>query len=346
MILPIIPHQADPVAYTYVSGSFSVRRGLLLSIQELRYASAAGKMDGLIAALNRGSYTPISNDASPGGILARVEGMWKDLLARASRELPEPFLPYVLTVLDEREHAKAGLAEYLVEGTDLRSTETVLHEYAAYCRRIRTFATNSPEIMRESVFGPALRDALDAAESGASYSDAQVVFDFSLVQSLGTLARQYGHPAVISYVDGLRTLMIAGQALKAKLRSEMRSGAAIERLLPFLEISISERVCAVLDKISLLSWDMLQPGDLVVEASGIVLPSDRHYTPNERLLMLEDALDVWLVKCIESTGYEAYGVTVVFAYLVDFRREVWALRRLLKEAAAEALQSGEAGREA
>jgi vacuolar-type H+-ATPase subunit C/Vma6 len=49
--------------------------------------------------------------------------------------------------------------------------------------------------------------------------------------------------------------------------------------------------------------------------------------------LLEDALESWLVGRPEAAAAEPYGVAVVFAYLMDFRREVWSLRRLFKAAA-------------
>jgi hypothetical protein len=342
MIPTLIPHQADSSAYTYMSGSFSVRRGLLLPMQELRETAHSGKFETLVVALNRGSYAPMANDASASDVLARVEGVWRETLAQASRDLPEPFLPYMLSVLDEREYAKAGLAECLLGGQTRSSSGTLGGEYAAYCQKIQASAGHAKEVLSESVFGSSLGEALDAAAAGASASDAQTVFDFSFSSTLTGLAKQYGHPAVIAYTAGLLKLMVAGQALKVKLRSGAHAGASIERLMPFLKPEVQISLAAVLEHIQPISWDMLQPVDLVPEALAFALSVARHFTADERLVMLEDALDAWLVGSIESAGYEPYGVTVVFGYLIDFRREVWALRRLLKEAAA-VLRSDDAG---
>ncbi len=335
MIAGCIPHQADPGAYAYVSGSLSVRRGLLLPVQELRQAASGGKLDTLVTVLNRGSYAPIPNDAPASDILARVESVWHESLAQISRDLPEPFLPYVLSVLDEREYAKAGLAECLLGE---QAQNGMSGEYAEYCRDILSSAAHAKEILSKSVLGPSLQDALDAAGKGASSSDAQTVFDFSFVSVLAELAKRYGHPAVIAYMAGLIKLMEAGQALKVKLRSGTHAGTSIERLMPFLTSDIQTSLASIVERIHAIPWDALQPADLVMEASAFVLPTARHFTANERLVMLEDALDAWLVRSIASSGYEPYGVTVVFGYLMDFRREVWALRRLLKEAAAAELQ--------
>jgi hypothetical protein len=343
MIATFTPHQADPSAYAYVSGAFSVRRGLLLPMQELRQAARDGKLETLVVALNRGSYAPIANDASAADILARVESVWRASLTQASRDLPESFLPYLLSVLDEREYAKAGLAEYLIMGQTGSSSGSLGEEYTAYCEKILASAEHAKEVLSESVFGPSLREALDAAAAGASASDAQTVFDFSFVSTLAGLAKQYGHPAVIAYTAGLLKLMVAGQALKVKLRSGAHAGASIERLVPFLKPEVHVSLTAVVERIQPISWDVLQPADLVPAASAFALSVARHFTADERLVMLEDALDAWLVASIESAGYEPYGITVVFGYLIDFRREVWALRRLLKEAAAAALRSDGTG---
>jgi hypothetical protein len=344
MIPTFIAHQADSSAYAYMSGSFSVRRGLLLPVQDLREAAHGGKLETLVVALNRGSYAPIANDASAGDVLARVEGVWRETLAEASRDLPEPFLPYVLSVLDEREYAKAGLAERLLDGQTRSSSGTLGGEYAAYCQRIQASAGHAKEVLGESVFGSSLREALDAAAAGASASDAQTVFDFSFASTLAAVAKQYGQPAVIAYMAGLLKLMLAGQALKVKLRSGAHAGASIQRLVPFLKPEVQVSLTAVLKRIQPVSWDMLQPADLIPEASAFALPVARHFTADERLVMLEDALDAWLVGSIESAGYEPYGVTVVFGYLIDFRREVWGLRRLLKEATAAVLRSDDDAR--
>lgn len=332
MIAPFIPRQADSSDYAFASGSFAVRRGLLLPVQELRSASQTGKAESLLAALNRGPYAPIASDASAGEILARVESTWQAFLAQATRDLPEGFLPYLLAALDEKEYAKAGLAEALLDGNGGSFTDTTSGEYAAYCERLRQ--GSSPELSSESVFGVALAEGLKAAQAGASASDAQTVFDFSFEATLDGLVRVYGHPAVIAYMDGLLKLMLAGHALKMKLRSASGIGVRLERLLPFLKPEIRVSLVLVVERIQSIPWDTLQPVDLVPEASAYVLAVGRRYTPEERLQMLEDALESWLVGRPETAGLEPYGVGVVFAYLMDFRREVWSLRRFLKEAAS------------
>ena len=333
MIAPLIPHQADSSDYAYASGSFSVRRGLLLPVQELRRASQEGKAESLLAALNRGAYAPIGSDMSAGEVLARVESTWQAFLAQAAHDLPESFLPYLLATLDEKEYAKAGLAEALLGGDAEVHTDGTSSEYAAYCVRIQTEGS-SPGLLAESVFGVSLSEGLEAAQAGASASDAQTVFDFSFETTLDGLARVYGHPAVMAYMDGLLKLMLAGHALKMKLRSTSGVGAPLERLLPFLKPEIQVSLALIVERIQGISWDTLQPADLVPEASEYVLAVGRRYTPEERIQMLEDALESWLVGRPEATGFEPYGVAVVFAYLMDFRREVWSLRRLLKAAAS------------
>jgi len=333
MIAPLTPHQADSSDYAYVSGSFSVRRGLLLPVQELRSASQAGKAESLLAALNRSVYAPIGNDMSAAEVLARVESTWQAFLAQATRDLPESFLPYLLATLDEKEYAKVGLAEALLGGDAGVRTDGTSGEYAAYCARIQT-GGSSPGLLAESVFGISLSEGLEAAQAGASASDAQTVFDFSFETTLDGLARIYGHPAVMAYVDGLLKLMLAGHALKMKLRSTSGVGAPLERLLPFLKPEIRVSLALVVERIQGIPWDTLQPADLVPEASAYVLAVGRRYTPEDRIRLLEDALESWLVGRPEATGFETYGVGVVFAYLMDFRREVWSLRRLLKAAAS------------
>jgi len=286
-----------------------------------------------LAALNRSVYAPIGNDMSAGEVLARVESTWQAFLVQATRDLPERFLPYLLATLDEKEYAKAGLAEALLGGDAGVGTDGTSSEYAAYCVRIQTEGS-SPELLAESVFGPSLLEGLKAAQAGASASDAQTVFDFSFETTLDGLARIYGHPAVMAYMDGLLKLMLAGHALKMKLRSTSGVGAPLERLLPFLKPEIRVSLALIVERIQDISWETLQPADLVSEASTYVLAVGRRYTPEERIQMLEDALESWLVGRPEATGFEPYGVAVVFAYLMDFRREVWSLRRLLKAAAS------------
>jgi hypothetical protein len=337
MIAPFIPHQADSSDYAYASGSFSVRRGLLLPVQELRRGSQTGKAESLLAALNRGAYAPIGSDMSAGEILARVESTWLAFLAQAARDLPESFLPYLLATLDEKEYAKAGLAEALLGGDAGARTDGISGEYAAYCARIQA-GGSSPGLLAESVFGVSLADGLKAAQAGASASDAQTVFDFSFETTLEGLARIYGHPAVMTYMDGLLKLMLAGHALKMKLRSASGVGAPLERLLPFLKPELRVSLALIVERIQGVSWDTLQPADLVPEASACVLAVGRRYTAEERMQMLEDALESWLVGRPEAMGFEPYGVAVVFAYLMDFRREVWSLRRLLKTAASAGLR--------
>ena len=337
MIAPFIPHQADSNDYAYASGSFSVRRGLLLPVQELRRGSQTGKAESLLAALNRGAYAPIGSDMSAGEILARVESTWLAFLAQAARDLPESFLPYLLATLDEKEYAKAGLAEALLGGDAGARTDGISGEYAAYCARIQA-GGSSPGLLAESVFGVSLADGLKAAQAGASASDAQTVFDFSFETTLEGLARIYGHPAVMTYMDGLLKLMLAGHALKMKLRSASGVGAPLERLLPFLKPELRVSLALIVERIQGVSWDTLQPADLVPEASACVLAVGRRYTAEERMQMLEDALESWLVGRPEAMGFEPYGVAVVFAYLMDFRREVWSLRRLLKTAASAGLR--------
>jgi len=333
MIAPFTPHQADPSDYAYASGSFSVRRGLLLPDQELQHALQGDKTESLLAALNRSVYAPIANDMSAGQVLARVESAWQAFLAQATRDLPESFLPYLLSSLDEKEYAKAGLAEVLLGGDAEVRTDGTSGEYAAYCVRIQVEG-GSPDLLKESVFGDALSEGLKAAEAGASASDAQTVFDFSFEKTLDGLARIYGHPAVMAYMDGLLKLMLAGHALKMKLRSTSGIGAPLERLLPFLKPEIRVSLAGIVQRIQAISWDTLQPVDLVPEASTYILAVGRRYTPEERIQMLEGALESWLVGRPEATGFEPYGVAAVFAYLMDFRREVWLLRRLLKAAAS------------
>jgi len=131
MIASFVPHQANPVDYAYASGSFSVRRGLLIPVQELRRASETGKTESLFAALNRSVYAPIATDMSAGEVLARVESTWRAFLVQASRDLPEGFLPYLLATLDEKEYAKAGLAEALLGGDGGVCTDGTSGEYAA-----------------------------------------------------------------------------------------------------------------------------------------------------------------------------------------------------------------------
>jgi hypothetical protein len=337
MIAPFIPHQADSSDYAYASGSFSVRRGLLLPVQELRRASQTGMAESLLAALNRGVYAPIGSDMSAGEVLARVESTWQAFLAQAAGDLPESFLPYLLATLDEKEYAKAGLAEALLGGNAGVRTDGTSGEYAAYCVRIQTWGS-SPELLAESVFGVALSEGLKAAQAGASASDAQTVFDFSFEATLEGLARIYGHPAVTAYMDGLLKLMLAGHALKMKLRSGSGVGVPLERLLPFLKPEIRVSLAFIVERIQGVPWDTLQPADLVPEALAYVLAVGRRYTAEERLQMLEDALESWLVGRPEATEFEPYGVAVVFAFLMDFRREVWSLRRLLKAAASAGLR--------
>lgn len=342
MIALFTPHQADLNDYAYASGSFSVRRGLLLPVQELRHTAETGRIDSLLVILNRGAYAPVGADMSAGEALARVESTWQAFLAQATRDLPERFLPYLLAALDEKEYAKAGLAEALLGGNGGTYTDGTSGEYAAYCVRMRAEG-NSPEVLSESIFGSSLWDGLKAAQGGASASDAQTVFDFSFQATLDGLARIYGHPAVIVYMDGLLKLMVAGHALKMKLRSTSGVGAPLERLLPFLKPEIRTALVSVAERIQDIPWDLLQPVDLVPEASAFVLAVGRRFTPEERLQMLEDALESWLVGRPEATGFEPYGVAVVFAYLMDFRREVWSLRRLLKAAASMRLRVGGSG---
>ncbi len=342
MITSFVPRQADSSDYAYASGSFSVRRGLLIPVQELRAASESRRIEALVAALNRGVYGPLGTDTPPDKVLARVESTWQAFLDQASRDLPEGFLPYLLVALDEKEYAKAGLAEALLGADAGAVSDSRSAEYAAYCVRIRAEG-GSPEILAESVFGKALSDGLKAAESGASASDAQTVFDFSFEATLEELARAYGHIAVTAYLNGLLKLMVAGHALKMKLRSASSIGAPLERLLPFLKSDIRELLVATMDRIKVIPWDTLQPVDLVPDASGYVLPVGRRYTSEERIQMLEDALNAWLVGRPEATGYEPYGVAVVFSYLTDFRREVWALRRILKTAASAGVHSPRPG---
>ncbi|HWQ21561.1 MAG TPA: hypothetical protein VN478_02390 [Clostridia bacterium] len=265
--------------------------------------------------------------------MARVESTWQAFLIQAARDLPESFLPYLLKALDEKEYAKAGLAEVLLGENGGRRGDRPSGEYAAYCTRIQAEG-GTPEVLSESVFGWALSEGIKAAQAGASASDAQTVFDFSFQATLSDLARAYGHPAVMAYVDGLLKLMLAGHALKMKLRSTSGVGAPLERLLPFLDLTVRAELASVAERIEGISWDTLQPVDVVLEASAYVLPVGRRYTPEERLQMLEDALEAWLVGRPEATGIEPYGVGVIFAYLMDFRREVWSLRRLLKAAAS------------
>lgn len=342
MIPLLVPHQADASDYAYASGSFSVRRGLLIPIQELRRASETGKIDGLIAALNRSVYAPIASDASAGDVLARVEHTWRSFLEQASRDLPEKFLPYVLATLDEKEFAKAGLAEALLGGRAGTRSSGQSAEYASYCLRIRAEGA-SRELLLESVFGSALSDGLVAADAGASASDAQTVFDFSFEATLEKLATAYGHVSVTAYMGGLLKLMVAGHALKMKLRGASGIGAPLGRLLPFLKSDVREALAVTVKRTQDIPWDSLQPVDLVPEASGYVLPVGRRYTAAERMQMLEDALDGWLVARPEAAGFEAYGVPVVFAYLMEFRREVWALRRLLKASASAEVRMREPG---
>lgn len=338
MISLSVPHQADAGDYAYASGSFSVRRGLLIPVQELRRVSEAGKIDTLVTALNRSVYAPVGSDMSAGEVLARVESTWRSFLEQASRDLPEGFLPYLLATLDEKEYAKAGLADALLGAEAGTASDSRSGEYASYCLRIRAEGA-SREVLTESVFGDALSEGLEAAEAGASASDAQTVFDFSFEATLEGLARAYAHPAVTAYMDGLLKLMLAGHALKMKLRSASGIGAPLERLLPFLKPGVREALSATVDRVQGVPWDSLQPADLVPEASGYVLPVGRRYTSEERMQMLEDALDGWLVGRPEAGGFEPYGVAVVFAYLMDFRREVWSLRRLLKTAASAGVRS-------
>jgi hypothetical protein len=342
MIAPVVPHQADSTDYAYASGSFSVRRGLLLPVQELWRASQTGKAESLLAALNRGAYAPIGSDMSAGEVLARVESTWLALLAQATRDLPEGFLPYLLAALDEKEYAKAGLAEALLGGDAGACTDETSSEYAAYCARIQ-MGGDAPGLLAESIFGVALSDGLKAAQAGASASDAQTVFDFSFESTLEGLARTYGHPAVTAYLNGRLKLMLAGHALKMKLRSASGVGAPLERLLPFLKPEIRVSLALIVERIQGVSWDMLQPADLVPEASAWVLAVGRRYTAEERMQMLEDALESWLVGRPEATGFEPYGVAVVFAYLIDFRREVWSLRRYLKATASSGLRMDGSG---
>jgi hypothetical protein len=338
MITSVVPRQADSGDYAYASGSFSVRRGLLIPVQELRRASETGKIDALAVALNRSVYAPIAGDMPAGEVLARIESTWRSFLEQASHDLPEGFLPYLLATLDEKEYAKAGLAEALL-GTDAGTGfDSRSGEYSAYCLRIRAEGA-SREVLMESVFGDALSEGLNAAESGASASDAQTVFDFSFEATLDELARVYDHAAVRTYMDGLLNLMLAGHALKMKLRSASGIGAPLERLLPFLKPDIRVSLAAIVDRIRDIPWDTLQPVDLVPEASVYVLPVGRRYTSEERMQMLEDALEAWLVGRPEAAGFEPYGVAVVFAYLMDFRREVWTLRRILKTAASAGVRS-------
>lgn len=342
MISSFVPHQADASDYAYVSGSFSVRRGLLIPVQELRRVSETGKIDVLAVALNRSVYAPVGGDMPASEVLARVESTWRSLLEQASPDLPEGFLPYLLATLDEKEYAKAGLAEALLGGDAGTGSESRSGEYASYCLRIRAEGA-SRDVLMESVFGDALSEGLRAADAGASASDAQTVFDFSFEATLEGLARAYGHAAVVAYMDGLLKLMLAGHALKMKLRSASVIGAPLERLLPFLKSDIRVSLAATADRIKDIPWDTLQPVDLVPEASSYVLPVGRRYTSEERMQMLEDALDAWLVGRPEAAGFEPYGVAVVFAYLMDFRREVWALRRILKTAASAGARSPRPG---
>src|SRR5450756_1743460 len=113
MIAPLIPHQADSSDYAYASGSFSVRRGLLLPVQELRRASQEGKAEFLLAALNRSVYAPIGNDMSAGEVLVRVESTWQAFLAQATHDLPESFLPY-LSLIHISEPTRLGMISYAV----------------------------------------------------------------------------------------------------------------------------------------------------------------------------------------------------------------------------------------
>ena len=340
MMPPVVPRQAEPPAYAYASGSFSVRRGLLLPVYELRQA-AAGRTEALLALLNRGVYAPVAPDLSPAEALARVEASWQAFVSQASRDLPEGFLPYVLAALDEKEYAKAGLAKALL-GDVLNVTDERSDEYAAYCLHLRASGYSGP-VLAETVFGSALADGLRAAEQGASCSDAQTVFEFSFENTLEALAMEYAQPSVLVYIRGLRDLMIAGHALKAKLRSTAGVGVAVDRLLPFLEPAIQTALDESVARIQGISWDNLQPSDLVPEASMVALPVGRRYRPEERIALLEDALDSWLVERTQATASEPYGVTVVFSYLMDFRREVRLLRRLLKAAASRDVRTGVAG---
>lgn len=333
MIASIVPHQANASDYAFASGAFSARRSLLIPPEELQRAAESGRVDSLVTSLNRSAYAPVGSDMTAGDVLARVESTWLTFLAQAAHDLPEDFLSTLLLALDEKEYAKAGLAQALLAANVGSSTDATSGEYAAYCERIQR-AGSSEELLAESVFGAALSAGLKAAQAGASISDAQTVFDFSFQATLHDLAAIYESPAVTGYVDGLLKLMVSGHALKMKLRSAAGIGASLQRLLPFLGPEIRASLVLVSDRIQDISWDTLQPVDLVPEASGYVLAVGRRYTAEERMGLLEDALESWLVGRPETAAAEPYGVAVVFAYLMDFRREVWSLRRLFKAAAA------------
>lgn len=342
MITFATPRQAHPADYAFASGAFSARRSLLLPVQELRNALGSGKIDVLIGALNRSAYAPVTGETSPADILARVESTWIAFLDQARRDLPEGFLPFLLQALDEKEYAKAGLAQALLGGVAGFATDAVSGEYAAYCIQIQS-AGIATDLLSESVFGGALSDGLRAARAGASISDAQTVFDFSFQSTLAHLAREYDAPVVTEYVDSLLKLMVSGHALKMKLRGGSGMGAPLQRLLPFLRQDIQTSLASTSERIRDISWDTLQPADLVPEAFSYVLPVGRRYTAEERMDMLEEALDAWIVGRPETAAAEPYGVPVVFAYLADFRREVWLLRRLFKAAAAAELRMDESG---
>ncbi len=331
MIVSYTPHQADPKEYAYVSGSFAVRRGLLLPVQELQ--SVPRTIEALVTLLNRGVYAPMGAILTAQDALMHVEDVWRRFLERTARDLPEPFLPYVLKILDERDYAKAGLAGFLLYGDKCPAKMTGLAaEYGEYCSRLEKAGEKASLLFKETFFGRSLADGLRSSQRDASASDAQMMFDLSVSEELHRLAVAYGHPSVIAYSDGLLDLVLAGYVLKLKLRSSSGVAVSAERSFAFADLGARAKLTALAEHVQPIAWDMLQPRDLVGPAVVADLPTDRRYTKGQRLRMLEDSLETWLVDYTRSSDAEPYGVTMVFAYMIDFRREVWTLRRLLRSA--------------
>jgi hypothetical protein len=326
------PRQSYPEAYAYAAGSYAVRRGFLLTPDDLRRTPAEGAAEFLIGLVNRGSYGAVSSGTPLLEVVAIVEEAWRSFLARAEQDLPEPFLPYLLRILAEKEYAKAGLAAWSLYGTSLPSSISgPTREYAEYCRLLQNTVADSDAADQESVFADALREGLSVWRAGGLAQESQTVFDLSFVTgTLRSLAVQYAYPAIINYVDSILDTMIAGLALKAKLRSEAGMGLPAEGLFRWIPKETAARLRNVNDRVRDTAWESIQPEDLVPTSMAEQISSAPRYTQSGRMAILAEMLDEAASREISSLGTEPYGVGVIFSYMMDFRREVWSLRRQLR----------------
>lgn len=330
MIPELVPHQANPADYTYASGIFSVRRGRFLPASDLRRLRERPDVRAVAALMEHGLYGQIETSAGAHELLQRVEETWGSFLVEAAGLLPEPFLPQLLGIVEEKEYAKAGLAAWLLYGpkmhNHLRGTALA---YAELCGRLRADEAGAAP-MRESVFSVPLSEGLDAAHGGASFSGAQEVFDAAVVDMLHRLATAYGSEAVQGYVTELGRLMVVGLALKAKLRSELTGVSLHEDVGKILPPQLIEQLDAVTQRIAGIPWSKLQPAQLMPELRAGDLPAVPHTDPGTRIALLSDALDAALSEQMSGIVAEPYGTAVVFRYMMDFRYEVSTLRCLLK----------------